>query len=177
MDGVGPVTWAMTRLETKNYSANWLFFGTGRYTSRTRPRGSPAPEIDEATKHRRLFGLKDPYFTAYHTIKPGMHATVIQRRRISTFPNVTSIRQRPDEERPDISLGIKGWYIDLDPYLSEAPATTTPPPVFSRSERVILATSRGRKRSDHSLATLQAVQSVIHTPRREEFLFGLSGYN
>jgi type IV pilus assembly protein PilY1 len=58
IDGVGPVTSAVARLQNTNFSANWLFFGTGRYFYENPPTGTnTTPDVDDPTGQRRLFGL------------------------------------------------------------------------------------------------------------------------
>lgn len=144
IDGIGPVTSALARLQNKNYSTNWLFFGTGRYFFENLPTGtSSTPDIDDATGQRRLFGLKDPCFTAYNTINPTCTSSVTFSTSDSTFPNVTSIANVPTEGVAN-SLGFKGWYIDLDPSGNYSYDNTAAR--LFRSERVItdpLATTSG----------------------------------
>ncbi len=144
IDGIGPVTSAVARLQNKNYSTNWLFFGTGRYFFENPPTGTiTTPDIDDATGQRQLFGLKDPCFTSNNTINPTCTSSVTFSTSDPTFPNVTSIANVPTESTAN-SAGFKGWYIDLDPsgnYSYDNAASR-----LFRSERVItdpLATTSG----------------------------------
>jgi type IV pilus assembly protein PilY1 len=143
IDGIGPVTSAVARLQNKNYSANWLFFGTGRYFFENPPTGtSGTPEIDDATGQRRLFALKDPCFIS-NTINSTCTSSVTFSTSDSTFPNVTSIANVPTEGVAN-STGFKGWYIDLDPSGNYSYDNTASR--LFRSERVItdpLATTSG----------------------------------
>jgi type IV pilus assembly protein PilY1 len=143
IDGIGPVTSAVARLQNKNYSANWLFFGTGRYFFENPPTGtSSTPEIDDATGQRRLFALKDPCFIS-NTINSACTSSVTFSTSDSTFPNVTSIANVPTEGVAN-STGFKGWYIDLDPSGNYSYDNTASR--LFRSERVItdpLATTSG----------------------------------
>jgi type IV pilus assembly protein PilY1 len=143
IDGIGPVTSAVARLQNKNYSTNWLFFGTGRYFFENPPTGTnTTPDIDDATGQRRLFGLKDPCFTSNNTINPTCTSSVTFSTSDPTFPNVTSIANVPTEPTAN-SAGFKGWYIDLDPSGTYTYDNTAR---LFRSERVItdpLATTSG----------------------------------
>ncbi len=150
IDGIGPVTSAVARLQNKNYSTNWLFFGTGRYFFENPPSGNDtSPEIDDATEQRRLFGLKDPCFTSNNTINPACTSSVTFSTSDPTFPNVTNIANIPTESTAN-SAGFKGWFIDLDP--SSTIGTTSTYYTYDnvtrpyRTERVItdpLATTSG----------------------------------
>ncbi|MDA8121672.1 MAG: PilC/PilY family type IV pilus protein [Deltaproteobacteria bacterium] len=150
IDGIGPVTSSVARLQNKNYSTNWLFVGTGRYYYENPPTaGVVSPEIDDATGQRRLFGFREPCFTAYNTINPACTTTVAFSTSDALFPNVTDIANVPSESTAN-SAGFKGWYIDLDP--SSTIGTTSTYYTYDgttrpfRSERVItdpLATTSG----------------------------------
>ncbi|MBE0605217.1 MAG: hypothetical protein IH610_02890 [Deltaproteobacteria bacterium] len=146
IDGIGPVTSAVARLQSRNYSTNWLFFGTGRYYFEKPPEGTnTTPEIDDSAGQRRLFGLKDPCFPINFSniISPTCTSSVTFSTSDTTFPNVTSIASVPTEPTAN-STGFKGWYIDLDPsadYSYDGAAAR-----YFRSERVItdpLATTSG----------------------------------
>ncbi|TFH33434.1 MAG: hypothetical protein E4G97_00550 [Deltaproteobacteria bacterium] len=143
IDGIGPVTSAVARLQSQNYGTNWLFFGTGRYYFENPPTGTnTTPEIDDATGQRRLFGVKDPCFIN-NTINSTCTSSVTFSTSDSAFPNVSSIANAPAENVAN-SSGFKGWYIDLDPSANYS-YDGTPARLF-RSERVItdpLATTSG----------------------------------
>jgi len=143
IDGIGPVTSAVARLQNNNYGTNWLFFGTGRYFFENPPTGTnTTPEIDDAMGQQRLFGLKDPCFIS-NFISPTCTSSVTFSTSDSTFPNVTSIASVPTESTAN-SGGFKGWYIDLDPSGNYSYDNTAAR--LFRSERVItdpLATTSG----------------------------------
>jgi len=143
IDGIGPVTSAVARLQNQNYSTNWLFFGTGRYYFENPPTGTnTTPEIDDATGQRRLFGVKDPCFIG-NFISPACTSSVTFSTSDPTFPNVTAIASVPAESTAN-SGGFKGWYIDLDPSANYSYDGTAAR--LFRSERVItdpLATTSG----------------------------------
>jgi len=143
IDGIGPVTSAVARLQSTSYGTNWLFFGTGRYFFENPPTGNnTTPEVDDASGQRRLFGLKDPCFIN-NTINSTCTSSVTFSTSDASFPNVTSIANVSTESIAN-SAGFKGWYIDLDPsadYSYDGDAAR-----LFRSERVItdpLATTSG----------------------------------
>jgi type IV pilus assembly protein PilY1 len=98
IDGIGPVTSAVARLEDPNKGELWLYFGTGRYYFERDP-------ADDPTNTRRVYGIKDPCF----------HLDNAAQKFISGCPslgsltNVTGIGDVPSN--PD---NINGWYINLD---------------------------------------------------------------
>ncbi|OGP20937.1 MAG: hypothetical protein A2X91_01705 [Deltaproteobacteria bacterium GWB2_65_81] len=146
IDGIGPVTSAVARLQNRSYSTNWLYFGTGRYFFENPPTGTDTtPVIDDATGQRRIFGLKEPCFTIGNTINTACTSTVSAPTILpdATFPNVTDITNVPSEMVAN-SAGFKGWYIDLDPSGNYSYDNTAAR--LFRSERVItdpLATVTG----------------------------------
>jgi type IV pilus assembly protein PilY1 len=139
IDGVGPVTSSVARLQNRNFSTNWLFFGTGRYFFENPPTGTnTTPDVDDAAGQRQLYGLKDPCFTSYNTINPACTDSITS----SMLTNVTSIADVPTESIAN-SAGFKGWFINLDPSGNYTYDNTTR---YFRSERVItdpLATTSG----------------------------------
>jgi type IV pilus assembly protein PilY1 len=143
IDGIGPVTSAVARLQNINYGTNWLFFGTGRYFFENPATGTnTTPEIDDATGQRRLFGLKDPCFIS-NFISPTCTSSVTFSTSDTAFPNVTSIASVPTEDTAN-SAGFKGWFISLDPSANYSYDNTAAR--LFRSERVItdpLATTSG----------------------------------
>lgn len=143
IDGIGPVTSSVARLQNTIYGTNWLYFGTGRYYFENPPTGTnTTPEIDDATGQRRLFGLKDPCFIS-NFISSTCTSSVTFSTSDPTFPNVTSIASVPAESVAN-SSGFKGWYIDLDPSANYSYDNTAAR--LFRSERVItdpLATTSG----------------------------------
>jgi type IV pilus assembly protein PilY1 len=143
IDGIGPVTSAVARLQNINFGTNWLFFGTGRYFFEIPPTGTvTTPDVDDATGQRRLFGLKDPCFIN-NTINSTCTTSVTFSTSDPNLPNVTSIANAPTESTAN-SGGFKGWYIDLDPSGNYSYDNTAAR--LFRSERVItdpLATTSG----------------------------------
>ena len=140
IDGIGPVTSAITRLQNRNLSTNWLFFGTGRYFYEIPAMGNEGvSEVDDGSAQRRLFGLKEPCFTSSNMINSSCTTTLSINSR---FVDVTSAANAPQESEAN-SSGINGWYINLDGDGSYTYDGITRP---YRSERVItdpLSTTSG----------------------------------
>ena len=112
IQGIGPVTSSVARLQNNNFSTNWLFFGTGRYFFENPPTGTiTTPDIDDAAGQRRLFGIKDPCFIA-NTINPTTCGSV-SPVAISALTDVTNIASVPTEGNANLP-GFKGWFINLD---------------------------------------------------------------
>lgn len=96
IDGIGPVTTSIARLQDKSNKNLWLFFGTGRYFYRD------SVSIDDRDNRRALFGIKEPCYrpgnyldTACSTVQSG--SIVDQTSSISTVEGTNG-----------------GWRIDLD---------------------------------------------------------------
>ena len=103
LDGIGPVTSSVARLQSKNLSTNWLFFGTGRFFFDIKA-ASDLMSTDDETAQRALFGVKEPCFTANNTINSSCTTTLVK----GDLRNVT------DAENASDDMGIKGWFIDLE---------------------------------------------------------------
>ena len=101
IDGVGPVTAAVTKLQDISAHKLWIFFGTGRYFYKT---GST---MDDASNQQALYGVKDPCYvnqtngTLKDTFNPACTTTVSARN----LDNQTTIAA------PDTSKD--GWHINL----------------------------------------------------------------
>ena len=114
IDGIGPVTSAIARLQNKNFDLNWLFAGTGRYFFENPPTAtSPMPDIDDADGQRRLIAVKEPCFSG-GTVNSACTTTVVfPSSADANFPNVSSIGNVPTEGTAN-GTGFKGWYVNLD---------------------------------------------------------------
>ena len=108
--GIGPVTSSVVRLQSRTYSTNWLFFGTGRYYFEIPPTGTiTTPEVDDATGQQRLFGVKEPCFTAGNTINHDAAPTRSPSRpRALPIDNVTNISDVPTEARGESPRASRG---------------------------------------------------------------------
>jgi type IV pilus assembly protein PilY1 len=108
IDGIGPVTSAVARLQNTNLGTNWLFFGAGRYFFENPPTGTnTAPEIDDATGQRSLFGIKDPCF---------VNGTISDPTSCASIPPVVFPGQLTNATVNTVPLteGSRGWYITLE---------------------------------------------------------------
>lgn len=155
IDGIGPVTSATVRLQSKDKGQLWVYGGTGRYfyvnTTTT----------DDGAGQRGIFGIKDPCYSASGFSCPDVAASTrtfcaTQCSNPAASPscttpvtcgdltNVTDIANVVAD--PDLAT-YKGWYINTDPsgtYSYLEGATTVSHPFFA--ERTItdpLSTSSG----------------------------------
>ena len=95
IDGIGPVTSSVVRLQNNISHTNWLFFGTGRYYF-----ASPS-NPDDPTAQRKLFGVKDPCFNSSNTITPSCTTAV-------SYGSLTQA------DTPPAAEPASGWFINLD---------------------------------------------------------------
>ncbi|MBP2683367.1 MAG: Tfp pilus assembly protein tip-associated adhesin PilY1-like protein, partial [Deltaproteobacteria bacterium] len=115
IENIGPVTASVVRLQSRAYSTNWLYFGTGRYYYEVPPTGTvTTPEVDDATGQNRLFGIKEPCFTLGNTINTSCTDKITFSTSTLPIDNVTNIGDVPSEAEAN-SASYKGWFIDLDP--------------------------------------------------------------
>lgn len=98
IDGVGPVTSAVVRLQNNNTQTNWIFFGTGRYYYFLP--GDNTPGYDDANVQRTLYGIKEPCFVN-GTISPGCTTTITASLTDRSTASSTAITG-------------PGWFINLD---------------------------------------------------------------
>jgi type IV pilus assembly protein PilY1 len=140
LDGIGPVTAAVTRLQDKTYSNMWLYFGTGRYFF------VRDTVTDDATGQRKVFGIKEPCYTM-NTLNPNCTDAV----NPALLTDVSNVANVPNGDVAN-GTGFKGWYIDLETASTIGDTSTYhtyPPDNVERpylAERVItdpLATSTG----------------------------------
>lgn len=103
IDGVGPVTSAVVRLQNNITQTNWLYFGTGRYYYflPSDPADPNAPGYDDPTATRKLFGVKEPCF-AGGTLIPSCTTTVA----------TGALTDRTTAS--NAAVAGAGWFIDLD---------------------------------------------------------------
>jgi type IV pilus assembly protein PilY1 len=103
IDGIGPVTSSVARLQSNKYHILWLYFGTGRYYY------EQGTTTDDPDSQRRIFGMKEPCFTSSNILDPTCTTLV----NSGDLTNVTSIGSVPTETTAN-SASFKGWYINLD---------------------------------------------------------------
>ncbi len=97
IEGIGPVTSAVARLENTNENKLWLFFGTGRYFYKQ------GTTIDDAVNLREIFGIKEPcYVGGTNPFTAGCTTTVAY----GTLEDVTNNAAAPED--------VEGWRIVLE---------------------------------------------------------------
>ena len=169
IDGVGPVTSAVVRLQSKNFSTNWLFFGTGRYFFEIPATGTnTTPDIDDADGAAAGSSASRSRASRRTTRSiPTAPRRSRSPRSHSGFPNVTSIGDVPTETIAN-SGGIQGLVHRPGRTTGTTPTTTSPP-------AVPLGAGDHRPARDHLrrglLHDLQAVRGRVR-PRRQELPVG-----
>ena len=94
IDGIGPVTSSVTKLQDATASQLWLYFGTGRYYTKE----------DDPTNVQALYGLKDPCFGAKNS------------EYENTFiapPCTTMVGSLDNRTTASNDAVTNGWYINL----------------------------------------------------------------
>lgn len=97
MDGIGPVTSSVVKLQNLRTNTLWTYFGTGRYYF------EQGATTDDSTNQRRLFGVTEPCFLASKAIDP----TCTTSRSLSSLSQV-------DLATTAGVTDAEGWYINLD---------------------------------------------------------------
>ncbi|MDY0385115.1 Ig-like domain-containing protein [Trichlorobacter sp.] len=99
INGVGPVTSAVAKLQDRSNGKQWLYFGTGRYFYKT------ATGIDDASIGRRLYGIQEPCYSASgQKIDPGC----------TTAVTTAQLTNQTDSPVAVLPAGSKGWFVNLD---------------------------------------------------------------
>lgn len=162
IDGIGPVTSAVVKLQNTTTNTLWTFFGTGRYYYE---RGST---MDDGAGQRQIFGVKDGCFSGsgYHasssdscTSSPLSWCGSLLSTSTTTcgvITNVTSTANIPSN--PD-DPNFKGWYINLD--------ADQVPDASLRAERVI---------TDPLAATSGVVFFTTYKPYSDQCALGGRSY-
>lgn len=91
IDGTGPVTTSVIRLQDRKNHNLWLYFGSGRYYYNQ----------DDNGGQRRLYGVKEPCYTTADRLDPSCSSGTA----LSQLTNQSSIVSN--------SISNQGWYIDL----------------------------------------------------------------
>jgi len=106
IDGIGPVSSAVARLQNNIFHSNWLFFGTGRYFYEL-----PSNPDDPSTQ-RNLYGIKDPCFGPIsNTIDPSCITEV-------NPADLTNVDSTTVSDLVANGSGFHGWSINLDTVVS-----------------------------------------------------------
>lgn len=118
LDGIGPVTSSVARLQKNNgcYTQTpngsvqgclWLFFSTGRYYYATE---SGVDDPGSTTDRRALYGIKEPCIRG---LSGGIDIDPACNAAASGITDVTSISSVPSDSQAN-SSSFNGWYIKLD---------------------------------------------------------------
>ncbi len=109
IDGIGPVTTAIGKLQDRNNKKLWVFFGEGRYFFVN----------DNLTDTRRIFGIADPcynYDLAHiNTLSTdSAKCPAISVNSDGTISSTILKDQSLDSAASSVLTTEKGWYITLD---------------------------------------------------------------
>jgi type IV pilus assembly protein PilY1 len=100
IDGVGPVTSAIGRLQDKKNLRLWLYFGTGRYYYRA------GTSVDDQESQRSIYGIIEPCYNS--AASPGNHLDKGCSATVTS--GVTD-----QSETVSAVIGRGGWKVDLAP--------------------------------------------------------------
>ena len=129
MDGIGPVTSSVSKLQNNTTKALWTFFGTGRYFYELNG------IADDAASRRAIYGVKDPCFSdSTGLFLPSCTDSV---GTLTNVTNVSNVDTNPDQPNTGNPLtDYYGWYIDLDRQYFNGNVTEVADPMV-HAERVI----------------------------------------
>ncbi|MGB4599218.1 MAG: pilus assembly protein PilY [Trichlorobacter sp.] len=96
IDGIGPVTTAIAKLQDRSSGKLWLYFGTGRYFYKL-PTGTDDPD-----NQRRLYGIQEPCYQG-NDISPSC-----------TTAYAGTIKDQTTTIDEVLGVTDNGWYVDLD---------------------------------------------------------------
>lgn len=101
LQGIGPVTTAVSKLQDRGNKNLWLYFGTGRYFYKT----ETTLDDDSLTVQRELFGVMEPcYNPNTQDITPNC----------SSSASYTSLKDQTATPGAPLGINDKGWRITLD---------------------------------------------------------------
>ncbi|GFO58061.1 hypothetical protein GMST_03860 [Geomonas silvestris] len=109
LDGIGPVTVAVAKLQDKKNRNLWLYAGTGRYYFRD------SIALDDYSGSRMIFGLKEPCYNKGNIGNYINHQANCTDQLSGSLVNQTS-------SISSLSSGDPGWRIDLDANTTSAGA-------------------------------------------------------
>lgn len=98
INGIGPVTSAVTKLQDRANGNLWLYFGEGRYFYKN------TSTVDDPVSSRRIFGVKDGcYDKPTNDMSNGCSPTTLALADLQSQTTLTTF-----------DVNKKGWYITLD---------------------------------------------------------------
>ena len=104
IDGIGPVTTSVTKLQDTNNGNLWLYFGTGRFFFKT---GSG---IDDPTNQRAIYGIVEPCYNDTTSYKNTMDPNCTTSVSSSAF---SANNNRTTNSSTAAAAPAPGWYINL----------------------------------------------------------------
>lgn len=103
IDGIGPITTGIARLQDRKYHNLWLYFGTGRYYF----------SQDDNSNGRRLYGVKEPCYKVTVTHADGsVTKDDIDDNNCSTKLSAANLTNQ--DSASNATVTNDGWFIDLD---------------------------------------------------------------
>ena len=106
IDGIGPVTSSIARLQDRKNKNFWLYFGTGRYYFKT----TAAGDLDDCATQRKIIGIKEPCYTSANAIDTTCSTTVDPTK----LTNQSGVGYTTAATNSLDILKDKGWFITLD---------------------------------------------------------------
>ena len=105
VDGIGPVTSAVTRLQDVTAHQLWLYFGTGRYFTKS----------DDPTNVQSIFGIKDPCYTSSDTFSGSYSSACTTQVNASSSATGASGSNLVDQSGTPgaVAASKDGWFINL----------------------------------------------------------------
>ena len=101
IDGVGPVSSSVTKLQDTYNKKLWLYFGTGRYYYKN---GSLIDE-DYTGQNEAIYGIKDTCYTTLDTLDPDCSAAAVAESALKDQTNsTTALTNQPGWK---INLGVE----------------------------------------------------------------------
>lgn len=97
IDGIGPVTTSVTKLQDRRNSNLWIYFGTGRYFFKG----------DDTTNTQTLYGVKDPCYAS-----------------TTLAATATQLEVRKNAINPYCTTSVSGTLVDQSGSASTAPSAT-----------------------------------------------------
>ena len=156
IDGIGPVTASVARLQDNNTNKLWLYFGTGRYFYSD---ASLTPQVDDLSGQSSIFGVPDPCYqgnvTLFASSCPAPYIGTSSLGQVSTTS--TAGTTNPN-----------GWYINLDPAGNYTYPETVGDP--SNNDTVNLTDTYGAERviTDPDSTVTGAVYFTTYKPYNEQ---------
>ncbi|MGA7828304.1 MAG: PilC/PilY family type IV pilus protein [Geobacteraceae bacterium] len=105
IDGIGPVTTSIGKLQDRNNKKLWIYFGEGRYFYKG----------DELNDTRRIFGVADPCYSFDSTHINTMSTTAANCPALAVNSSGVPTTLKDQTNTPNDALTTQdGWFITLD---------------------------------------------------------------